>query len=219
MTTTGQRFLRGYQITNDLGQVQFTTIYPGWYLGRTIHIHVRVRTYSGSTVLSNFVTQIFFDDAITDTVLSQSSYSRTGSRDTTNKNDSVYNTANKERMLATVAGDVTNGYSATLTVGSSFQTPTAVMPAVTAGGIANAASGAAGVAPNTWISIYGANLTTNSRSVASTDLVNNTLPTLLGGVGVQINGKAAFVQYVSASQVNVLTPDDTNSGSIAVYSD
>src|SRR3989440_3609307 len=60
VVTTGQRFLRGYQVTDDSGQVQFLTIYPGWYGGRTIHIHVRVRTYSGAAVLDNFVTQIFF---------------------------------------------------------------------------------------------------------------------------------------------------------------
>src|SRR3954447_211313 len=51
VVTTGQKFLRGYQITDDNGRVQFTTIYPGWYSGRTIHIHIRVRTYSGTTVL------------------------------------------------------------------------------------------------------------------------------------------------------------------------
>jgi protocatechuate 3,4-dioxygenase beta subunit len=43
---SGQKFLRGYQITDGNGQVTFTTIYPGWYSGRTIHIHFRVRTYS-----------------------------------------------------------------------------------------------------------------------------------------------------------------------------
>ena len=41
VVTTGQKFLRGYQITDENGQVQFTTIYPGWYNGRTIHIHVQ----------------------------------------------------------------------------------------------------------------------------------------------------------------------------------
>ena len=99
VNTSGQRFLRGYQITDENGQVKFTTIYPGWYSGRTIHIHVRVRTYSGSTVLSNFVTQIFFDDAVNNTVLATSSYSRTTSRDTTNSSDMVYRVANPERML------------------------------------------------------------------------------------------------------------------------
>jgi protocatechuate 3,4-dioxygenase beta subunit len=43
VTTTGQKFLRGYQITDSNGQVHFLTIYPGWYAGRTIHIHVRIQ--------------------------------------------------------------------------------------------------------------------------------------------------------------------------------
>ena len=74
VNTKGQKFLRGYQVTDDNGQVRFATIYPGWYAGRTIHIHMRVRTYSGNTVLSNFVSQIFFDEAINDTVMAQSAY-------------------------------------------------------------------------------------------------------------------------------------------------
>src|SRR5258706_1531762 len=74
VVTTGQKFLRGYQITDSNGKVTFTTIYPGWYSGRTIHIHFRIRTYSGSTVLGNFVSQIFFDDAVNNVVLASSSY-------------------------------------------------------------------------------------------------------------------------------------------------
>ena len=49
VTTTGQRFLRGYQITDANGEVKFTTICPGLYMGRTIHIHVRIRTWSNSS--------------------------------------------------------------------------------------------------------------------------------------------------------------------------
>jgi hypothetical protein len=104
VNTTGQKFLRGYQITDANEQVKFTTIYPGWYSGRTIHIHFRVRTYN-TTVLSNFVSQIFFDETVNNTVLAQSSYSRTTGRDTTNASHMVYRVANPEGMLAAVAGD------------------------------------------------------------------------------------------------------------------
>ncbi|HXA53200.1 MAG TPA: hypothetical protein VNV86_22940, partial [Candidatus Acidoferrum sp.] len=65
--SSGKKFLRGYQTTDDTGAVNFTTIYPGWYSGRTVHIHFRIRTYSGSTKLDEFVAQIFFDDTLTDT--------------------------------------------------------------------------------------------------------------------------------------------------------
>jgi protocatechuate 3,4-dioxygenase beta subunit len=62
-----RKYLRGYQI-DDNGNEQFTTTYPGWY-SRTIHIHVRVRTYSGTTQIGEFVNRIFFDEAVSDTIV------------------------------------------------------------------------------------------------------------------------------------------------------
>jgi uncharacterized protein (TIGR03437 family) len=216
VNTTGQKFLRGYQVTDDNGQVRFTTIYPGWYAGRTIHIHMRVRTYSGNTVLSNFVSQIFFDEAINDTVMAQSAYSRSSTRDARNANDMVYSVANASRMLASAAGSPAAGYTASITVGATFNTQSAAVPAITSGGVANAVSGAAGVAPGAWISIYGTNLAPATWALASSDLVDQMIPASLGGVKVQINGKPAFVQYISPAQINVLAPDDTGAGSVAV---
>lgn len=216
VNTSGQKFLRGYQITDANGQVTFTTIYPGWYTGRTIHIHIRVRTYSGTTVLSNFVSQIFFDETANDAVLATTAYSRTTSRDTTNATDMIYRVTNQTRMLATTAGDTTAGYTSSITMGASFQVAAAAAPSIASGGVSNTVSGAAGVAPGSWISIYGSNFSTETRSVATADLVNNTLPVALAGVSVQINGKAAFVQYVSPTQINVLAPSDTAGGSVTV---
>src|SRR5687768_7221316 len=46
--TVGKKFLRGYQVTDAKGSVQFTTIYPGWYRGRTVHIHFKVRAKAQS---------------------------------------------------------------------------------------------------------------------------------------------------------------------------
>jgi len=57
--TKGQKFLRGYQTTDASGQVQFTTIYPGWYQGRAVHIHFKIRTTT-----SEFTSQLFFEDAL-----------------------------------------------------------------------------------------------------------------------------------------------------------
>jgi uncharacterized protein (TIGR03437 family) len=216
VNTTGQKFLRGYQITDANGTVSFTTIYPGWYQGRTIHIHFRVRTYSGTTVLSNVVSQIFFDDTVSNTVLSQSAYSRSTARDTTNTNDMVYQVANKERMLATLSGNVNDGYTAAITAGAALVVPAVASPTVLSNGVGNAFSGAAGIAPGSWISIYGANFATATIAVTSADLVNNALPTSLGGFSSQINGKPAFVQYVSPTQANVLAPADSSVGPVAV---
>ena len=216
VVTTGQKFLRGYQITDDAGAVQVLTIYPGWYGGRTIHIHVRVRTISGATVLDDFVTQIFFDDAVSNQVLSQAPYTRTTPRDTTNTNDMVYNgAANSSRMLAALTKTGT-GYDAAITVAVNMKTPAAVQPAIASGGVSNAASGAAGVAPGAWISIYGSNLAAATHTMTSAEVVNGKLPTTLSGVRVQINGKAAYVYFLSPTQINVLAPDDTAAGPVAV---
>src|SRR5204863_7919560 len=64
--TKGQKFLRGYQVTDANGRVQFTTIYPGWYQGRAVHIHFKIRTDAGSASTYDFTSQFFFDDDLTD---------------------------------------------------------------------------------------------------------------------------------------------------------
>jgi uncharacterized protein (TIGR03437 family) len=216
VNTSGQKFLRGYQITDENGQVTFTTIYPGWYTGRTIHIHFRVRTYSGESVIGNFVSQIFFDDTINDLVLAQPAYARTTPRNTTNASDMIFRVANQERMLAATTGSVAAGYTSTITVGVTLNVAAAARPSLASGGVANAVSGAAGVTPGSWVSLYGTNFTTAVRAVSSSEISNNTLPTTLGGVSVQINGKPAYIQYVSPTQINVLAPDDTNTGSVQI---
>jgi uncharacterized protein (TIGR03437 family) len=119
-------------------------------------------------------------------------------------------------MLATVTGDTTAGYTANISVGATFQVAAAAAPTITSGGVANAVSGAAGIAPASWVSIYGSNFATTSRALATSDLVANTIPTSLAGVSVQINSKPAFVQYVSPNQLNVLAPADTSQGQVAV---
>ncbi len=216
VVTTGQKFLRGYQVTDDNGEVRFTTIYPGWYSGRTIHIHVRVRTYSGTTLLDNYVTQLFFDDTVSNAVLASSAYSRTTSRDTLNSNDMVYEGAhNPSRMLMQVTQS-DSGYTGAITLGVTMKTAASILPSITAGGVANAASGIAGIAPGAWISIFETNLASATRTLAASDIVSNTLPATLGGVSVQIDGKSAYPYYVSPTQINVLSPADSNLGSLPV---
>ena len=60
--TGGQRFLRGYQVTDASGVAKFTTVYPGWYQGRSVHIHFKIRTNAGGRN-AEFVSQLYFDDA------------------------------------------------------------------------------------------------------------------------------------------------------------
>ena len=88
--TVGQKWLRGYQASDTQGKVRFLTIYPGWYRGRTPHIHCRVRVLSGGSLTYNFTTQFFFDEAITDTVYATAPYSSRTGRDTLNSTDMIY---------------------------------------------------------------------------------------------------------------------------------
>jgi uncharacterized protein (TIGR03437 family) len=89
-------------------------------------------------------------------------------------------------------------------------------PAIAAAGILNAASGVAGVTPGAWISIYGSNLSSSAVSTTTADMVNNYLPVMLGGTKVTINGKSAYLNYVSPIQLNVQGPDDTATGNVTV---
>jgi protocatechuate 3,4-dioxygenase beta subunit len=110
-STLNENFLRGYQLSDSSGLVSFTTIWPGWYGGRTAHIHIRVRTYDSSgNVLLNSTTQLFFDDSVNDTVYATANYTRTKTRDTLNTADSIY----KAALQLTVSGSVTAGYTASL---------------------------------------------------------------------------------------------------------
>src|SRR5207253_608222 len=89
--TSGEKFLRGYQITDAAGVVQFTTIYPGWYRGRAVHIHFKVRLFAGSQKTYEFTSQFFFDDTLTDTVYAQNApYNTRGSRDVRDSTDGIY---------------------------------------------------------------------------------------------------------------------------------
>jgi uncharacterized protein (TIGR03437 family) len=84
--------------------------------------------------------------------------------------------------------------------------------------VANAAGQSPIIAPNTWVEINGSNLAParDSRIWQSSDLVNNQMPTQLDGVSVTMNGENAFVDYISANQVNVLTPPDLAPGPVQV---
>jgi uncharacterized protein (TIGR03437 family) len=82
--------------------------------------------------------------------------------------------------------------------------------------VANAFGESPLIAPNTWIFIKGSNLATSSRIWGTADFVNNQLPTQLDGVSVTVNGKKAYVWYISAVQINVLTPPDAMTGPVLV---
>jgi protocatechuate 3,4-dioxygenase beta subunit len=127
--TTGQNFLRGYQITGIdpgveasavPGRASFRTIWPGWYSGRAIHIHVRVRTYDGSSVATNYTTQIFFSDADNTKVLTGAApyNTRTPRADpTSDETDSVLTAQADATNIVPVTGGTADGFAATFTIG------------------------------------------------------------------------------------------------------
>jgi protocatechuate 3,4-dioxygenase beta subunit len=93
---TSTTFMRGQQATDRGGRAAFTTIYPGWYPGRTPHIHVKVHV-AGAAVHTG---QLYFDDATTDAVYARDPYAARGRRDTTNAGDGIYARGGAESTLA-----------------------------------------------------------------------------------------------------------------------
>ena len=85
-SATGQTYLRGAQVTDRDGTAEFTTIYPGWYPGRTVHIHAKVHL-DRETVLT---TQLYFADDVTARVFIDDPYPGESNRDGFNASDSLY---------------------------------------------------------------------------------------------------------------------------------
>jgi protocatechuate 3,4-dioxygenase beta subunit len=113
--TTGKKFLRGYQVTDINGTAEFVTIYPGWYQGRTVHIHFKVRTDPASQQGYEFTSQLYFNDSITDQVHAQEPYAAKGQRTLKNDGDGIFQDAGSQLMLQ-LAEDG-EGYVATFNIG------------------------------------------------------------------------------------------------------
>lgn len=114
-TTVGQKFLRGYQATDADGLATFTTIYPGWYQGRTVHIHFKIRNELTANSSYDFTSQLFFDDDFTDTVYTQAPYSNRGARNPRNEGDGIFQQSDGQLTL-TVA-ETESGYAALFDIG------------------------------------------------------------------------------------------------------
>lgn len=97
--TAGQQFLRGYQITDQLGKVNFVTIYPGWYPGRAIHIHFKIRTASRAGKAELLTSQLYFDEAVTRRVYQQPPYAQRSTGYVTNERDGIYRSGKGQQLL------------------------------------------------------------------------------------------------------------------------
>jgi len=97
--TRGKQFLRGYQVTDAEGIARFLTIYPGWYPGRTVHIHFKIRIDPAARQGLEFTSQLYFDDAVTDQVHAQAPYARNGLPRVRNESDGIFRNGGRQLML------------------------------------------------------------------------------------------------------------------------
>jgi protocatechuate 3,4-dioxygenase beta subunit len=117
-STTGEIWLRGYQLTDANGLATFVTVIPGWYQGRTTHIHLRLRsTYDSTDSGGTNTTQLFFpQDTINMINTTISPYSAEGTNPTTNATDHVYSGEVDGANVLTLTGDTTSGFASTIKI-------------------------------------------------------------------------------------------------------
>ncbi len=108
---TNRTFLRGIQRTDAKGVAMFKTVYPGWYQGRTVHIHVKV-SLGGNVVHTG---QLYFPDSVTDKVYTRSPYSSRPGRSTRNPDDSIYRNGGSRSTLK--LKKVGSAYTGSITMG------------------------------------------------------------------------------------------------------
>src|SRR5207237_106801 len=111
--TTGKKFLRGYQTTDANGKATFTTIYPGWYQGRAVHIHFKIRTAASAGRAREFTSQLFFDESLNDAIFTNAPYVKSGRR-TKNSEDGFRDGGNQLTLQPTKKG---SGYEASFDIG------------------------------------------------------------------------------------------------------
>ncbi|MGH7493525.1 MAG: T9SS type A sorting domain-containing protein [bacterium] len=114
VSTVGQNFLRGIQMTDTNGQCSFVSIYPGWYPSRVTHVHFKVRLTSTTYVTSQFA----FPDSSNTAVYGTPLYVAKGQNSLTNATDSIFGSANPEnQVMAVTSNAATGGYDGTFTIG------------------------------------------------------------------------------------------------------
>src|ERR671937_1990164 len=109
---SSRTFMRGIQRTNAKGLATFRTVYPGWYPGRTVHIHVKVHL-GGNVVHTG---QLYFPESVTDAVYRKAPYSGRPNREVRNMNDAIFRNGGRESLLS-VRKNGAGVYVATITMG------------------------------------------------------------------------------------------------------
>jgi protocatechuate 3,4-dioxygenase beta subunit len=98
--SAGKKYLRGLQVSDANGQAKFTTIYPGWYSGRAVHLHFKVRLFDGSSETYEFTSQLFFDPAVSSAVYATGVYAARGQATTANASDGIYGSDGAKLVVA-----------------------------------------------------------------------------------------------------------------------
>jgi len=115
--TVGQKFLRGLQMTDANGLARFTTIYPGWYQGRAVHVHFKIRSAPSVSPGYEFTSQLYFDEAITDRVHAGQPYAAKGPGRTLNARDGIYRRGGSQLTISPSEKAGGQGYHATFEIG------------------------------------------------------------------------------------------------------
>lgn len=104
-------FLRGIQMTDAAGAAEFRTIFPGWYRGRAVHIHVKVHLGGSET----FTGQLFFDEGVLEAVYTTAPYTSHGDAETSNSADGIFGQSGGATIVDVEVGDA--GCSGSVTLG------------------------------------------------------------------------------------------------------
>ena len=97
--SAGTDFLRGVQRTDANGAASFITVYPGWYQGRAVHIHFKIRTDPDAEAGFEFTSQLFFDEALSQQVYASGVYASKGQPDQPNASDGIFNQSGGATLL------------------------------------------------------------------------------------------------------------------------
>ncbi|MEO7653065.1 MAG: IPT/TIG domain-containing protein, partial [Bryobacteraceae bacterium] len=192
----------GRFLTGSTGEYLFRTIKPGLYPGRSRHADMKITLPSGFSL----TTQLYVEgETGNDSVLSGVPQAQR---------------ASVVRPWTAIPGSAVGALATTFDIVMGYtlvDNPTATRPSlVSMAGVSNAATLHAGAAGGSWVTIFGAGLSSATRTWRTSDVIGGQLPSTLDDVSVRINNQPASVYYISPRQLNVLAPEPVADGNVQV---